>query len=694
MKYYPSKFGRQFNWFLLFWAGALILALYLAFSWQIEKYFLGIVERGTHVITAEESGRIQTLLVQPGDQVTQNQLLAVLNFSDLKQSLENMRTELNRLQNMEKALLASDALQVQRLYLRLGNETTDLLRRMADIESKSAELASVNALIQRLEAAQEAGLGYNRELADLYIRRDGLVAYLEQLRTQTPAQKTQNEILNELNKSIQAVDINDLSQALYLDRLRDMDELQREIIAIEQRINARNLIAPCDGYITNIYAGVGDVIKAFDPLMTVEIAHPTHLIVYIPEKSTLPLKIGAPVKIYSSRSKKHTTIGTISFIHPGFTQANERISFRGQIFWARMVQVDLPPDHQLIPGEMVKVKINGRSNQLSKLSGKTRAADLPNRPSLPLKIEPKAIKPMAVPIALRRFTSLEPSGIVWIPSLGKFLLVSDDTGQKDTKTEHLPLLFAMDQDGQIDNNPVLIEGIKKINDIEGITAGEKDVYYLISSQNISQKGKRPKSREYLIKLQRSGEKYVACAKIDLLSLILTHLKPNERAELGLLESAIDGKPLLNIEGIAYKSGELFLGLKQPVNREGAIIWQIKRPEELLTKQQLSPGQLVLYGRVSLSTQPERPAGISDLCFDAQGRLWVLSTVPSATPEEQKGGLHVIENFSSRNLKARLVAEFPNLKPEGLCFRNQSQLFIVFDCDQGNPGFCVLNPELL
>ncbi len=692
-----NKSGRKggtyrLNWFMLFWFGAVVLAFYLFFSWQIEKFFLGIVERGTHVVTSQESGRIQTLLVKPGDYVTAEQLLVVLNFSDLKQSLENMQAELHRLQQLEKVLQATEEMQVQRLYLRLSNEANDLLRRMADIESKSAELASVNDLIKQFQDAQEAGLGYNRELADLYIRRDALKAYLEQLRKQAATQQTPAEVLDELNKSLQNVDLNDLNKAMYIDRLRYMDELQREIIKIEQRINARNLTAPCEGYVTTVNMGAGDIVKAFDHILTVEVARPVHLIVYIPEKSTIPLTVGAPVKIYSSRSS-YTTSGTISFIHPGFTRAEERISFRGQVFWARKVQVDLPPDHQLIPGEVVKVKINGRIHNAKTIKGKNQASAASGELQRPIStsLQPSL---MTVPQSLLSQTTLEPSGVAWSPAIGKFLIVSDDTGIKNSQNEHLPMIFLMDENGQVAAIPSILRGLNSLNDIEGITTHDDQIYYLISSQNISKKNKRPLNREFLLQVVRNGGTFIIQRKVNLLSQIIQTYSPSELAQLGLKEKDRDGKPILNIEGIAFDGKALYLGLKQPVTELGAIIWKLDKPETLFAQGRLALGQLALYGIVELQRKNDYQAGISDLCHDKAGRLWALSTFAKVSPAEQQGGLHLIEPKSSGEFEAKCLYTFPEMKPEGLGFKDQNRLMIVFDCDGNLPLYCYVNLQSL
>ncbi|MFA4838841.1 MAG: HlyD family efflux transporter periplasmic adaptor subunit [Candidatus Neomarinimicrobiota bacterium] len=697
MKKFKFKQTRKINWYVLLWAASILIAVYLFFNWHIEKNLLGIVERRTHIVGAQESGRVQTLLVEPGDKVTKDQLLAVLYFSDLKSNLENLRTELGRLQKMESARRNAYTMQVERMRLQLDNEASDLLERLAMIESKSAELAGVNALIQRLQSAQDAGLGYNRDLAELNIQRDALLAYLKELRRESPDRSDKADMLSESNRSLHNANIDDMSEAMLAEGLKHTEELRRQIVETEHRISLRTLVAPCDGYVTQVIVGQGDVVKAFDPILTVEESHPSRLIVYIPEHSTLQPEIGNPVRIYSSRSKKFATTGTVSFIHPGFTRAEDRISFRGQIFWARKVQVDLNTDHQLVPGEVVTVRIANNGNLISRSFGINSNVAAAESSASSIKHDPDnspPVKDMDVPRNLWSATSFEPSGVAWSPELKEFLLVSDDTGINESTSEHAPYIFRMNELGNVDPQPQKLTGIASVNDLEGITAAGNDTFYLISSQNISKKGRRPVNREFLLKIIRKDSGFIVQDKVNLLTLILQAYPPEELKQLGLSLKESDQRPEINIEGIAYDGQTLYFGLKQPISETGAIIWKLENPQTMFDAGKIEPGQFTLFGTVNLKGPSGKPAGISDMCFDLDGKLWALSTIPDAGQKEQLGALHRIDRFTDGRLEAKTIVHFPGLKPEGLCFQGRTRLLIVFDKDNETPAYCFIDPEQL
>ena len=59
----------NFNWYTIFWILALIIIFILFSNWHIDKQFIGIVERKSHQIGAQESGKIETMYVKIGEQV-------------------------------------------------------------------------------------------------------------------------------------------------------------------------------------------------------------------------------------------------------------------------------------------------------------------------------------------------------------------------------------------------------------------------------------------------------------------------------------------------------------------------------------------------------------------------------------------------------------------------------------------------
>jgi len=351
------KQTHHFNWYIILWIAALAVVFYLFSNWHIDKQFIGIVERKSHQIGTQESGKVQTMMITVGEQVEKDQLLSMLDISDLNAQLSQLKKELTGIQEMAAAQRDLYSITAQRVLLQMDNEASDLMDRLSMIEAKSTELAGLNAEIERLQKAEKAGLGYSRDMSALVLQRDALASYLREQSKDLESQKEKLAKTRQSRKMMEEADIDSISKSLLIEQMEYRESLHRELAATEHRITLRTILAPCDGYITEIFALPGDIVSAFQPVIIIEELKPRFLDVYIPESSDLTPESGMHVEIYSSRDDIYDTAGIITFVHPGFAQASERVSFRGQVFWARKVRVQLPEDHQLIPGEVVNVRL-------------------------------------------------------------------------------------------------------------------------------------------------------------------------------------------------------------------------------------------------------------------------------------------------------------------------------------------------
>ncbi len=679
----------HFNVYIALWITASLIVLGLYRNWHIDKKIIGIVEKKSHLVSAQEAGRIQNMLIEVGEQVQKDQVLAILDMSDLKTILDQLKKELAGIQQLETAQRDRYVMIVQQMALQLENEASDFMDRLSLLESRSTELSGLNAEIERLKNAEKAGLGHSRDLSDLMLKRDALSGYLREQSKDLEAQVQKIEKTRRSRKVWENAEIDSIAKSMLLEQMEYAESLRRQVAAVEHRLAMRTVVAPCEGYVTEMFARPGDVVEAFVPVLAVEESKPGYADIYIPEKSDLQPEPGMKVKIYSSRKDGFNTTGVIRFVHPGFTQAPERLSFRGQLFWARKAQVELSKDHHLIPGEVVNARVYHRFFSKLHLSpyaivDKNRVVDTDDSRS--------PLSRMEVPKALWDKTRFEPSGIAWLSDIGKYVIVSDDTGIQDSQSDHAAYVFLMDEQGRVDATPVPIAGTVTINDVEAIAFADKETFYLVSSQNISKKNNRFESREWIIKLKRDGEKYTVQERVPFLTLLLRSYSRNELQTLGLENYERDGCPVLNIEGAAFHEGTLYLGLKEPVSDEGAIIWKLDDVDTIFKTEKLRPNQISLYGHVHLGSWKNKPAGISDLIFDQCGVMWALATIPDVHKDDRMGGLYRIDRSPDTRLEAKCISTFLGLKPEGLCLHDTDRFMVVFDNDNEIPLFCYVNVE--
>ena len=235
--------------------------------------------------------------------------------------------------------------------------------------------------------------------------------------------------------------------------------------------------------------------------------------------------------------------------------------------------------------------------------------------------------PMHVPDALLAVTSMpEPSGIVFCPALSRYLVISDDTGDKRLGNNHAPWLFAMSPSGQLDSTPLPILGIEKLNDAEAICKGPAGSYLLATSQSKNRKGQDKSARRMLLQLAPSGRALRVLARLDLITAILA-------------SGAIPGDSL-DIEAMAYRDDALYLGLKSPQTLDGAaIILRIGDFAAALRSGWLDPKKVARWQEVQLRAQ------------GASGEVFVLARLVARAAREQDDfrGTRIARHHLQRDL---------------------------------------------
>ena len=292
--------------------------------------------------------------------------------------------------------------------------------------------------------------------------------------------------------------------------------------------------------------------------------------------------------------------------------------------------------------------------------------------SAPCAIAAPSPTPMVVPEVLLQRTSMpEASGVLWIPALGRYLVVSDDTGDKEGGTDHAPWLLAMSRAGVLDGEPVPIRGIERLNDAEAICAGPGASVLLATSHSPTRKGRDKPERRRLLRLELVGRALQVAGALDLAAAI---------SAAGLVPGrAVD------IEAIAFRDRALYIGLKAPQTEAGAaLILRADGIEEALRRGALPPAQLQRFAEVRLQVEGPSGAvlqGISDMAHLPDGSFVLLANSPKGLPPDGGGALWWLRPGEG----PRLLRRFPGQKPEGLALtEDRRALLIVIDRDRQAP----------
>jgi hypothetical protein len=298
------------------------------------------------------------------------------------------------------------------------------------------------------------------------------------------------------------------------------------------------------------------------------------------------------------------------------------------------------------------------------------------RPVAPAAGPAAAPSRITVPSGLQaRSRTIEPSGVVWVKALDRYLVVSDDTG--DSGNHHQPWLLAMTRDGAFDEAPVPIEGIAEINDGESLCAGPDGVLFLVTSHSPNKRGHTSGPRSMLLLLEVAGRAVRVTGRLDLTT---ARAAGGGGSLLGIAGLPEEGR--LDIEAVSFRDGALLIGLKSPLTaRDGAVVLRLASPVAALRAGKLPAGAVTRLWELPLAVKGV-PQGLADLTSLPDGSVVVVANSPKGRQEDGGGALY---HFVPDKGVTRLLQRFEGLHPEGVTMSaDGKELVIVFDTNEKPP----------
>ena len=301
--------------------------------------------------------------------------------------------------------------------------------------------------------------------------------------------------------------------------------------------------------------------------------------------------------------------------------------------------------------------------------------------SIAARADEPLVRTIDIPADLASMTSNpELSGVVWSASLGRYLVVTDDSGLRAKGTNHLPMLLSLSQDGSLEKTPIPIRGVKAINDPESICAGPEGTYFLVTSHSPNRDNRTKPERRQLMQLKEEKGGLRVVAGMDLTKVT------GAKSLLALAGLPEEGR--LDIEAITFRDDALYLGFKSPLTPAGeAAILRIANPLAVLRAGKLHAGsaQRFLVVPLCVDVRGDRVCqGISDMTFLPDGSLVLSANAPKGGPKDHGGALWHLPSPVGKTPPV-LLNRFPKLKPEGVTLSaNGRSLVVVFDTDTESP----------
>lgn len=659
-------------------------AAWLQFGSEARGQVVGFAQVTPEAIAPTEIARVVSIGVGVGDEVQPGQVVAALDTTAIDDEIALAEAEKARL---EAEVRAEQAVLAQKLDVEVEALEREQARQREEQSRVSAEARALDGEMSRVKQLVEDRQAVFGELAALDLQRATVGALASEKPRTLGLLAKQIKAAEQRRKTIKQ---EDSATAAKLEA--DLRVAERNIERLERRRAGYALRATGRGRVAAIDKQPGEVAAAGEPVVRL-VSAGERVVTCVPERAALGIREGDAARLWIRGTSGEALRGRTVTLGPVVSELPARCWTSPKVpMWGREVTVALSDRIDVLAGQAFEVVFEPAAAP----PPQTLPAAMPAPPAMaaPTSLGPAGPVPMTIPSSLAKRTRFEPSGLLARAGEGRFLVVSDDTGRDGD--EGAPWLFAMNATGAIEPAPVPVEGVAELSDVEAIAAGDAGEIYLLSSQSYSKKGKRKQARTALLRLRQEGRGFRVDGEAHLAELL--DADPAFAARLGLPE----GTRALDIEGLAYRQGALYLGLKAPLDAKGnALIWRIGSPGALFApsgtvkaKENQGPSpRLVdatasLWGRVrvdvELAGQPT-PGGISDMLFLPDGSLAITST--PATADGDAGALWRVAAPDPSALAPQLVRRFPGLKPEGIApSLSPGKLTVVFDAGSGVPSF--------
>jgi multidrug resistance efflux pump len=666
------------------------LAAFIYTGGAANSQVLGFAEAEVVNVASVETGRIASIAVEPGQEVVPGQVVATLDAAAIDAEIAVLEAEKTRLlalipiEQAEETQRLDEA--VERIERELAREQEELSRARSEHKTLETERARAKKLVEDKLASTEELTKLDVLYATIKPVVDEKPRTVELLRKQlAAAQKRRQQAAEAHDAAAKGPFGGDL-----LVTTRELEQLRQQRSELELKAVRR-------GRISQIWKRAGEVAVAGEPIVS-SVSSPGRVVACVPEAQALRVGVGDKAKLWVRDASGKASgsgaplSGTAASVGPLVTEMPLRCRRIPTVpAYGREVTIALDQPVELVAGQAFNVELDWSHAQPAAPpslppappagAGSTELASGGAAPKTAL---------MNVPASLRSRSRLEPSGALWRPDLQRYVLVSDDTGLEDAD-DKAPWLFAMTREGAIDAEPLPIAGVGSINDLESIAAGDGGEVYVLASQSHSRKGKRPAARTAFMRLMPDGRGFRVDAAVSLADA-LEAAGEGAMAKLGLPKGTRD----LEIEGMAFRGGALYLGLKTPLDAQGnAMIWKLGDPGALLSQKSLASAALSLFAKVRVEAeagQAKVPGGISELLFLPDGALMIASTPSSGDGAPESGRLYhvpasLLSSPAGGALSPREVRTFPGKKPEGLSLSaTPGRIVVVFDTGSDVPSW--------
>ncbi len=257
-------------------------------------------------VSPRESGRLLELLVDQGDEVTEGQLLARMDYGDLTSSIRQAQA---RIQELQARLAEQQA----------GERTQVIVAAQARVDAAQSQVSLAQTELERIQTLVQAGVIARSEL-------DQRLARLEQAQAD----------LRSAQQELERLQLGSRAEALQQTQAQ-IAQAQAELAQRQSRVADTEVRAPFSGTVVQRFAEVGSFVAPTTAASDATTASSSSILALaqgieiraeVPEAQIAQVRVGQPVEIRSLAYPDQVVQGQVKRIAPATVVVREVTVFR------------------------------------------------------------------------------------------------------------------------------------------------------------------------------------------------------------------------------------------------------------------------------------------------------------------------------------------------------------------------------
>ncbi|SDU46176.1 Multidrug resistance efflux pump [Desulfobacula phenolica] len=635
-------------WFIILTATIAITRFYSVES----SNFYGIAETREIVVNFEGAVEIKKIDVTEGQSVEQGMLMVELSSPDLMLKINHISHQLDQLKAQKGVDKSEIQSRLRQLKAQKAAKENELKNQIAQLENQYKINKSLLSGLKSIPGGSGYGNDEGRSPMEMKIR-----SLKEELRLCINPLAIQIELFQKtLANSKDPVKI-------------QVERLEKELSLLRDENSKLKIYAQISGIIGSVNFKPGAKVSPFAPILTLHTRTPSFIKGYIYENAYADISMGEKITVASLAIANRNITGVVVGIGARIVAYPERLRKHPDLqMWGREVVIQIPANNHFILGEKVLITSSLKkarfTDQLKRLFTPSQSiADVLQT------CKNFLFQEKILPIIPLETEGIEASALLYLEDIDRYMVLSDDT------LGNAPLVMLMDSNGRI-TRETPIAGLDRIDDMESVAEGEQGILYISSSLGTGRKGKIKAARKHLISVQRQENHFSLLGMVDLYSLFMTHAET--AAGKPWADFILGGilKKTLDMEGMMYREGTLFLGFKAPLMNQKSVVLKINEIDQVIKTKKLKPGQISIWQTVRLQRgEDQLQEGISDLLY-FEGALYLTGTPLIKKEGSRSGSLWKLEESAGTPI---CLTHFNDLQPEGVAVgKEKNTLIICFD----------------